>query len=376
MAGNSIGRNFVVTPFGESHGPCIGVLIDGCPAGLELSKEDIQPELDRRKPGQSQITTSRSECDKVELLSGTFDGKTTGAPICMAIWNTDVISDMYYDIDGKGHSVKIIPRPGHADYTAQKRYKGYSDFRGGGRFSGRITASFVMAGAIAKKLLEKLGVEIFAHTIQIEDVMVENPITIDMIRQNVEKNPVRCADPVIAEFMVKKIEKAKSSGDSIGSMVEGIAINVPPGLGDPIWDSIEGDLSKYIYSIPGVKSVEFGLGSKVASMTGTEFCDPYIFREGKVVTQKNFAGGISGGITNGMPIRCRIAFKPPSPIRRNFHSVNLLTMKEVDITAKSPISNPRDDPSIAPRVVPVVEAVMAICLLDHAMRAGLIGLSV
>lgn len=364
MVRDSIGNRFIVSSFGESHGTCIGVLIHGCPAGLELSKKDIQSELDRRKPGQSSVTTRRTERDRVEILSGVFNGKTADAPLSMIVRNEDVESDEY-------HNRKDTPRPGHADYIARVKSGGFNDYCGGGRFSGRITASFVMAGAVAKKLLStQLNMEILAHTVQVGDVAVKGHIPLEMIKENAEKNRVRCGDPEVAEQMIRKIEEVKAKGDSIGSAVEAIALNTPVGLGEPIWNSIDADLTKYFFCIPGVKWVDFGNGFDVASMLGSEHANKLMFQGEKVVSQKNIAGGILGGMTDGMPIRCRVGFKPPCPSGIEMQTVDLKTREEVAIKTGN---KGRDDPCIAPRAVPVVEAVMAMCLVDHAMRAGRIG---
>lgn len=360
---DSIGQRFVVSSFGESHGRCIGVLIHGCPAGLELSEDDIQPDLDRRRPGQSQVTTARQEGDKVEILSGVFNGKTTGAPLSMAIWNKDVKSDWY-------HKHKDTPRPGHADYPAWVKYGGFNDYRGGGMFSGRITASFVMAGTVAKKLLStQLNMEILAHTVQVGDIVIKGQISPEMVRENARKNQVKCGDPKVAEQMIRKILEVKHDGDSIGSAVEAIALNPPVGLGGPIWNPIDAELTKYLFLIPAVKGVEFGDGFDVSLMKGCKHTNSLKFQGEKVISEKNIAGGISGGLTTGMPIRCRIAFKPPMPSGIELQTVNLKTKEEVKIKMGN---RGRDDPCIAPRAVPIVEGVMAMCLVDYAMRAGLI----
>lgn len=362
MAG--IGSRFVVSSFGESHGVCIGVLVDGCPTGLKLSEKDIQPGLDRRKPGQSSITTRRQEGDEVKILSGTFKGRTSGAPLSMIVENKDAQSKWYDDN-------KDTPRPSHADYPAQVKYGGFNDYRGGGIFSGRITTSFVMAGAVAKKLLStQLNMEILAHTVQVGDIAVRGQIPPDQIKENAEKNAVRCGDPEVAERMIEEIKKAQSKGDSLGSVVEAIALNPPVGLGEPIFDSIDADLTKYFFLIPGVRGVEFGDGFATSSMTGGEYLDELMFQGEKVVAGKNITGGVSGGLTTGMPIRCRIHFNPPSPAGKKLKTVNLRTREKAIIKTGN---RGRDDPCIAPRAVPAVEAVMAMCLVDHAMRAGLIG---
>ena len=254
--GNSLGKLFTVTSFGESHGRCVGAVIDGCPAGLPITEDDIQHEVDRRKPSGIAATT-RVETDRVEILSGVFNGYTTGAPICILVWNKDIDSSEY-------ERTRFLLRPGHADYTAFMKYEGFDDFRGGGRFSGRITASYVMAGALAKKLLKLLGIEVLAHTIQIGEIKADSK-GVDEIRKNVDQNPLKCADPKAAEEMSRVIEKVKEDGDSIGGIIEGIALNVPVGWGEPVFDTLDGDLAKALFAIPAVKGVEFGAGFSAAT---------------------------------------------------------------------------------------------------------------
>lgn len=358
MAGNSIGKAFVVTCFGESHGKCIGVVIEGCPPGLPLSEQDIQIELDKRKPATSSISTQRIEEDKAEILSGVFNGYTTGAPICIVVWNKNIDSEPY-------ELVKEKPRPGHADYTAHLRYDGFNDYRGGGRFSGRITVAYVMAGAVAKKLLKTLNVEILAHTVQIGSIKVSKKISYEEIRNNVYKNDVRCADLHMAALMVEEILKVKRDGDSLGGIVECIALNYPAGIGDPIFDSLDADIAKIMFDIPGVKGVEIGAGFTAASMKGSENNDAYIIKGGAVLTETNNCGGILGGLSNGMPIKARIALKPTPSIRKKQKTINLKHMQETELTLSG-----KFDPCIVSRAVPVVEACMATVLADHALRLG------
>jgi len=355
---NSLGKVFTITSFGESHGRCTGIIIDGCPAGLPINEEDIQREVDKRKP-TSLIATTRAEEEKIEILSGTFNGHTTGAPIGLLVWNKDVDSSEY-------EKTRFLPRPGHADYTAFMKYGGFNDFRGGGRFSGRITAAFVMAGAIAKKLLNLIDVEILAHTTQIGGIEAR-PKGFDEIKVNIEKNPVRCADLKAAEAMSRAIEKAKEEGDSIGGVVEGIALNLPVGLGEPVFDTLDGELAKALFAIPAVKGVEFGSGFSAAGKRGSENNDPFTVRNDKIVTVTNNAGGILGGISNGMPVVVRVAVKPTSSIAKSQPTVNIKDMKNASLTVKG-----RHDVCIVPRAVAVVEAMMAVTLGDFAMRAGLI----
>ncbi|MGA2367213.1 MAG: chorismate synthase [Dehalococcoidia bacterium] len=357
--GNSLGKLFVVTSFGESHGSCIGVVVDGCPAGLPLTAAEIQKEVDRRRPAAAAGGTARREKDTVEVLAGVFNGKTTGAPLCLLTSNRDSDSSAY-------GQVRSVPRPGHADYTAWLKYGGYNDFRGGGRFSGRITAGFVMAGAVAGKLLKACGMEVLAHTVQIGDIKaaLQTPA---QIKKNVDKNPVKCADPAAATRMLKLIEKIRKGGDSSGGVIEVMALNVPAGLGGPVFDTLEGDLAKAFFAIPAVKGVEFGSGFASATMKGSQHNDIFMLKNGKVVTLTNNAGGIAGGISNGMPILARIAIKPTPSISVKQRSVDLKAGKNVDLSIRG-----RHDSCIVPRAVPVAEAMMKITLCDFALRSGLI----
>ncbi|MCL0091252.1 chorismate synthase [Dehalococcoidales bacterium] len=357
--GNSFGKLFTITSFGESHGRCVGITIDGCPAGLPITEEDIQRELDKRKPGPDVAVTRRVEEDKVEILSGIFNGFTTGAPVCLLIWNKDIDSSEY-------EKNRFLPRPGHADYTAFAKYGGFNDFRGGGRFSGRITATFVMAGAIAKKLLKLSDIEVLAHTIEIGGIKAQAK-EFDEIKENVEKNQLRCADLEAAEAMAGLIEKVKEEGDSIGGIIEGIGRNVPAGLGEPVFDTLDGELAKALLAIPAVKGIEFGAGFSVAKKRGSENNDPFIIKDGKIVTVTNNTGGILGGISNGMPIVVRVAIKPTASIIKSQQTVNIEQMKEVSLAVRG-----RHDTCIVPRAVVVIESMMAVTLCDFAMRAGLI----
>ncbi|UCD44473.1 MAG: chorismate synthase [Candidatus Bathyarchaeota archaeon] len=357
---NSLGRWFRVTSFGESHGRCVGVVVDGCPAGLPLEPEDVQQELDRRKPGQSSVSTGRAEDDRVEILSGVFRSRTTGAPICMLIWNLDRDSSGYEER-------RWTPRPGHADWTAHVRYGGFNDYRGGGRFSGRITAGYVMAGAVAKKLLASvLGVEVLAHSKEIGGVEARD-VGANEMRNNAEGNPVRCADPEAARLMEEAINEAASDGDSVGGAVECIALNVPPGVGSPVFDTLEGDIAKAFYAIPAVKAVEFGLGKGYSSARGSAANDGYTIINGRFSTETNNAGGILGGLSSGMPIRCLVTFKPTPSIGRSQRTVDVSKMVETTIEVGG-----RHDPCIVPRAVPVVEGMVSVVLADHALGAGLI----
>ncbi len=360
MSGNIIGERFVAMSFGESHGRCVGVIVDGCPAGLPINEQDIQAKLDLRKPGQSIVTTQRKEEDRVEILSGVFNGNTTGAPICMIIWNKDQDSRPYEQMVGK-------PRPGHADYPAMVKYGGFNDYRGGGRFSGRITATFVMAGAIAQKLLEQtLGIEVLAYTLEIGGIRANNLLK-DDIRKLRYSNEVRCPDATVAEKMKEAIVKARSDGDSLGGIVECTALNMPVGLGEPVFGALESDLSKALFAIPAVKGVEFGSGFEGAKRRGSENNDIYKVEDGKIVTITNNSGGILGGLSNGMPLLLRVAFKPASSIAKKQKTVDLASMEETEITVAG-----RHDPCVVPRAPPVIEAIVSLILADHAIKYGLI----
>jgi len=350
---------FSITSFGESHGELIGVIIDGCPAGLPITQQDIQREVDRRKPGEGQASTTRKEEDKAEILSGVFNDHTTGAPICLIIWNKDADSSEY-------DKVRFLPRPGHADYTSYIKYGGFGDYRGGGRFSGRITAGFVMAGAIARKLLKLINTDVIAHTIEIGGIAARR-MDFDEIRQNITKNPLSCADGEAALKMTTAIEEAAGQGDSLGGIVEGIALGLPAGLGEPVFDALDAKLAKALFAIPAVKGVEFGAGFDSARKKGSENNDTFVIENGKPVTGSNNTGGILGGISNGMPLVVRVAIKPTASITKSQHTVNLKEMVATRLELKG-----RHDVCIVPRAVPVVEAMMAITLCDFALRAGLI----
>ncbi|MEW6069427.1 MAG: chorismate synthase [Candidatus Thermoplasmatota archaeon] len=355
---NTIGEIFKITIFGESHGYCVGVTIDNCPPGLKFDGKYIQKELAKRRP-EGLIATERREEDKVKILSGIFEQKTTGAPITLIIENKDIDSSDY-------ELLKKLPRPGHADFTAHLKYKGYNDYRSGGMFSGRLTASLVMAGAIAKLLLLKKRIEICAHTLQIGNIRNDKKLSFATLKKEVERNKVRCADQVIAKKMEKEILDARSQGDTLGGVLECVVENVPPGIGEPFFDSVESEISKMVFSIPGVKGIEFGSGFKCAEMKGSEHNDKFKIVKGKILTLTNNAGGILGGITNGMPIVFRVAFKPPASIKKPQKSINYKTLKEEPLVIKG-----RHDICIVPRACVAVEASTAIVLADLCLRAGL-----
>jgi len=352
MPGNSIGKLFRVSTWGESHGKALGVLIDGCPAGIDLNEKDVQEELDRRKPGVIS-GTKRAENDKVEILSGVFKGKTTGSPISMVVFNENARPDDY-------ENIKEIYRPGHADYTYEKKY-GIRDYRGGGRSSGRETVARVMAGAVAYKLLKKSKISIIGHTIQIGHIKADK-----FQIKEIETNELKCADKKAALEMLKLIDEVKKEKDSIGGIIEIIIKNVPTGLGEPVFDKLDADLSKAIMSIGGVKGISIGAGFETALMKGSGNNDKYGIKNGKIRTLSNNAGGILGGISNGEDIVLRIAIKAPASIGISQKSVNS-SGKIVDFKIEG-----RHDVCIAPRVIPVAKSMVAIVLADHLLRQSAI----
>jgi len=360
LADNSLGEEFVVTLFGESHGRCVGTVVDGCPAGLELSEADVQHELDKRVPRTPSITSSRIEEDKVEILSGIFQGRTTGAPIAMIVWNRDVDSLPY-------ERIKNVPRPGHADYPAMVRYGGFNDYRGGGQFSGRLTVALVMAGAVAKKLLAVERIEVLAHSLSIGRIQSKADLTREELRASVYTNAVRCGDRDAASSMERAILQAAETGDSLGGTVKAVVYGVPIGVGEPLFSSLDSELSKALFSIPAVKGVEFGLGFEASRLTGSENNDPLVIKEGKVTFETNNAGGILGGLSTGREIVAHVAFKPTPSIRRRQRSVNLDSMENTELEMAG-----RHDPCVVPKAVPVVEAVVSIVLTDLLVRSGVI----
>ncbi len=358
MSGNTFGTLFRVTTWGESHGSAVGVVIDGCPAGLPLNEADIQKELNRRRPGQSDITSPRKEEDKAEILSGVFSGRTTGAPVSIMVKNRDVDSSKYEEL-------RSTPRPGHADLTYELKY-GLRDFRGGGRASARETVGRVAAGAVAKKILAFHGVEILGHVVELGGIRAR-PVDIEELRENTEKNPVRCADLEAAEEMQAMIHTVRSEGDSVGGIVEIIGIGIPAGMGEPVFDKLSAEMAKALMSIGAVKGVEIGAGFKCALMRGSQMNDPIAIKDGKITTLTNNAGGILGGISNGMPIVCRIAVKPTPSISKEQRTIDMSSMEGTKIKIQG-----RHDPSILPRIVPVAEAMLALVLVDMMMRGGFI----
>ncbi|HIE22748.1 MAG TPA: chorismate synthase [Candidatus Korarchaeota archaeon] len=350
-----IGTLFRVSLFGESHGIGVGTIVEGCPSGLSLNKEDIERELAKRRPGYSQFVSKRKERDEVLIFSGIYRGRTTGAPICMYILNKDVDSSPYLENLHK-------PRPGHADYPAWVKYGGFNDPRGGGIFSGRLTAGIVMAGAVAKKLLGLFGIRVVGWITQIGRVKA----SISSLGEiQVKYSDLCCPDPKAAKKMKDVLMKAMKDGDSVGGVVEVVAQGVPPGVGEPFFDTLEGDIAKALFAIPGVKGVEFGAGFYSASMKGSEYVGSLLLDGDKVVIRPDYSGGIQGGISNGMPLICKVAFHPPTSIGRAQLTVDLKEMKPCEISIKG-----RHDPCIAIRAVPVVESCLAIVLVDHMLRAG------
>ncbi len=358
MPGNTFGQLFRITTAGESHGPGYVVVIDGVPPGIELSEADLQPDLDRRRPGQSKVTTQRKEADIPEILSGVFDGKTTGTSIAILVRNRDQRPRDYADIKDKY-------RPGHADYTFDAKY-GFRDYRGGGRSSARETTVRVAAGAVAKKLLaEAHGVRIVGYVRQIGDLVADLPDPAAITLEQVEANIVRCPDTNIAQQMIELIEKMRSEGDSIGGIAQIVATNVPAGWGEPVFDKLKADLGKAMFSLPAVLGVEYGAGFGVATARGSENNDVFATSSGPgstIITQTNRHGGMLGGISSGMPIVIRCAVKPTSSLPRPQPTVTR-DGRPTTIATKG-----RHDPCLLPRFVPMAEAMMAITLADHALR--------
>jgi chorismate synthase len=351
---NSFGQLFRITTWGESHGGGVGVVVDGCPPRLELNEADIQPDLDRRRPGQSKIVSPRKETDKVQILSGTFDGKTLGTPISMWVRNEDARPEAYSEMATKF-------RPSHADYTYQAKF-GIRSWPGGGRTSARETIGRVAAGAIAKKLLrERFGVEVLAYVKQVQEIEAAvDPQTVKV--SEIESNMVRCPDPLAATKMIQLIDKVRKLGDTVGGIVEGVARGVPPGWGEPVFDRLEADLAKAMLSLPASKGFDIGSGFAGILLTGTQHNDPFRAKGGKVYTTTNRSGGIQGGISNGQTIYFRVAFKPVATVMQEQDTVDV-ELRNTTLKARG-----RHDPCVLPRAVPMVEAMTALVLVDHALR--------
>ena len=353
--GNSIGNIFKLTSFGESHGLKIGGVIDGCPSGLTIDLKFIQEELDRRKPGQSKITTSRTEGDKVECMSGIFEGKTTGTPIGFTISNKNFKTEDY-------NKIKDVFRPSHADFTYQEKY-GLRDYRGGGRSSARETACRVVAGAVAKLILRSYNIEISAYVWSVGNIFanVDN-LSFDDITNSKEKNIVRCPDESVALKMIDFISDLKKKGNSVGGQIKCHIKGVPSGLGEPVFDKLHADLAKAMLSINAVKGFEYGSGFKGSKMLGSEHNDEFELNNGKVTTKTNFSGGIQGGVSNGEEIYFKVAFKPVATILTKQKSVDK-EKNNIEIKAEG-----RHDPCVVPRAVPIVESMTAMVIVDHLLR--------
>ncbi|HUA38566.1 MAG TPA: chorismate synthase [Candidatus Sulfopaludibacter sp.] len=351
---STFGQLFRITTWGESHGGGVGVVVDGCPPRLKLTEADIQPDLDRRRPGQSKIVSPRQESDTVQILSGTFEGKTLGTPICLWVKNTDARPEAYAEMKTKF-------RPSHADFTYFAKY-GIRNWQGGGRASARETVGRVAAGAIAKKILrERFGVETLAYVKQVRNIIAR--IAPDQVKfADVEANIVRCPDRKTAGKMIRLIEKMRKAGDTVGGVVEGIARGVPAGWGEPVFDKLEADLAKAMLSLPASKAFEIGSGFGGILLTGRQHNDPFRARGGKVFTTTNFSGGVQGGISNGQTVFFRVAFKPVATV---MHPQDTVDVRFHNTTLQG---RGRHDPCVLPRAVPMVEAMTALVLVDHALR--------
>lgn len=351
---NSFGDLFRITTFGESHGGGVGVVVDGCPPRLELSEADLQPDLDRRRPGQSRIVTSRQESDTVQILSGVFNGRTLGTPICLLVHNEDARPEAYSEMAKKF-------RPSHADFTYFAKF-GIRNWQGGGRASARETIGRVAAGAIAKKLLrERHGIEILAWVSAVQRLQA----TVDrdqVTAREIEANIVRCPDPAMAIKMIRLIERTRRAGDSVGGVVDAVARSVPPGWGEPVFDRLDADLAKAMLSLPASKAFEIGSGFAGTLLTGRQHNDPFRARRGKVITTSNHSGGVQGGISNGQSIYFRVGFKPVATV---MHEQDTVDESFQNTTVKG---RGRHDPCVLPRAVPMVEAMTALVLVDHALR--------
>jgi chorismate synthase len=353
--GNTFGQLFRVSTFGESHSGGIGVVIDGSPPNIEISEAEIQRELDRRRPGQSKVTTQRKEADRCEILSGVFSGKTLGTPIAVVVRNKDVRPEDYNEIASKF-------RPSHADYTYQAKY-GIRNWQGGGRASARETVGRVAAGAVAKKILSRLyaDFEIVAYVTQIHEVIARIDRSAVKMK-DVERNIVRCPDTAAAKKMMSLIERVRNEGDSIGGVIECVARGIAPGLGEPVFDKLEADLAKAMLSIPATKGFEIGSGFGATRMRGSKHNDPFEMRGGKIRTATNNSGGVQGGISNGEEIYFRVGFKPTATIALQQKTVTS-SKQQTELAARG-----RHDPCVLPRAVPIVEAMAALVLCDHALR--------
>lgn len=349
------GSKIKLSIFGESHGNAIGITIDGLPAGFSIDMDKIMMEMARRAPGKSSLSTPRKESDIPEILSGYFEGKTTGTPLCAIIRNSNTKSKDY-------SKLKDVMRPGHADYTGAVRYKGFNDYRGGGHFSGRITAPLVFAGAICKQILEVKGIIISAHINSIGKIkdcsFLESDIS-DKLLNSFKEKELPLINTKLEDEMRQEILSARSSGDSIGGTIECAILGVSPGIGDPFFDSVESTLAHLMFSVPAVKGIEFGKGFDISKMRGSEANDEYYLENGNIKTKTNNNGGILGGITNGMPIIFNVAIKPTASIFKEQNTVNIATMEETTLCIEG-----RHDPCIVQRALPVIEAVAAIGITE------------
>lgn len=349
------GSKIKLSIFGESHGNAIGITIDGLPAGFSIDMDKIMMEMSRRAPGKSSLSTPRKESDIPEILSGYFEGKTTGTPLCAIIRNSNTKSKDY-------SKLKDVMRPGHADYTGVVRYKGFNDYRGGGHFSGRITAPLVFAGAICKQILEVKGIIVSAHINSIGKIkdcsFLESDIS-DELLNSFKENELPLINTKLEDEMRQEILSTRSSGDSIGGTIECAILGVSPGIGDPFFDSVESTLAHLMFSVPAVKGIEFGKGFDISKMRGSEANDEYYLENGNIKTKTNNNGGILGGITNGMPIIFNVAIKPTASIFKEQNTVNIVTMEETTLCIEG-----RHDPCIVQRALPVIEAVAAIGITE------------
>lgn len=351
--GNTFGHTFTITTFGESHGGAVGVIVDGCPSNIEITETEIQVELDRRRPGQSALVTPRKEPDSVEIVSGVFEGKTTGTPICLIVRNKDANPKAY-------DHLKDVFRPSHADFTYQEKF-GHRNYQGGGRSSARETIGRVAAGAIAMKCLKKLNIEVLSWVSQVH-TLTSNVDSNAVTLAEIESNPVRCPDATAAEKMTKEIEQARKEGDSLGGIVSAVLRNVPAGLGEPVFDKLKADLAKGMMSIPATMGFQVGSGFNAITQKGSEHNDPF-YKDGDIVrTKTNNSGGMQGGISNGEDILFQVAFKPTGTIFKEQDTVNM-SGEEVKLAAKG-----RHDPCVLPRAVPIVDAMSACIILDHVLR--------
>ena len=358
--GSSFGQLFHITTFGESHGGGVGVVIDGCPPRISLSEPDIQRELDRRRPGQSPVVSQRNEADRCEIISGVFEGQTLGTPIAIVVRNEDAQPEAYQEI-------ATTFRPSHADFTYEAKY-GIRNWQGGGRASARETIGRVAAGAVARQVLAVLHseLEFVTYVTQLHS-LVADVAGGTVTREQVEASPVRCPNKVATEKMIRAIEQARADGDSLGGIIECVIRGVPPGLGEPVFDKLEADLAKAMLSLPASKGFEIGSGFAASAMKGSEHNDPFEIRDSEVRTMTNHSGGVQGGISNGENIIFRVAFKPTATIARRQRTVTA-TKEETSFAARG-----RHDPCVLPRAVPIVEAMAALVLCDHALRQRAIG---